>query len=119
MKLGKISEERPVEQYFGRIPAETLLSFNEIVCYVGTDKSATSGITEVYECSSTPSTSVILAVSVRRCEDDRVLERKKFVWTDICLDAVVITINKEPEKAYSSRGRIRREELQSVLEPDC
>ncbi|KRX49540.1 hypothetical protein T05_3504 [Trichinella murrelli] len=28
-------------------------------------------------------------------------------YTD--LDAVVITIDKEPEKAYSSRGRINRE----------
>ncbi|KRX49553.1 hypothetical protein T05_8139 [Trichinella murrelli] len=33
----------------------------------------------------------------------------ELVTTDISLDAVVITIDKEPEKAYSSRGRISRE----------
>ncbi|KRY16443.1 hypothetical protein T12_9021 [Trichinella patagoniensis] len=38
-----------------------------------------------------------------------IAESNKFVSNDISLDAVVITVDKEPEKAYSSRGRISRE----------
>ncbi|KRY06972.1 hypothetical protein T12_11657 [Trichinella patagoniensis] len=54
--------------------------------------------------------SIVDAVKITVCLSVVVLRSlsNKFVSTDISLDAVVITNNKEPEKAYSSRGRISR-----------